>query len=177
MLKNHFKILFIIIIILLIPTNLFAKKKNKIVSQSEIEKIEIIDSLKQEIYNDTIKFDEKDIIAIPNWNNTERKYKWERNRNSYSKLYVVNSAYAYKLDLITSDLVAEFVNEFLDIDKIQNIEIKSKKESMAIWGTEAENGLVLITLNKKAKFNPTIAGIEKKNNKKRRVVANFIKKR
>ena len=152
------RIIFVVFILLFSP-NLFAKKKNNIVSQSEIEKIEIIDSLKQTIYRDTIKFDLENsfFTALGRMNN-----------HSYSMLYVVNNRYIYLLDIITSNKVEEFVNEILDADKIDNILIIPKEEAKMIYGSRAQNGVVVITMKKDAVFNPFVAGLEMKKVKRKK---------
>jgi hypothetical protein len=109
-----------------------------------------IDSLTQKIYQDTVKFDEKDLIFTQFG---------RRNINSYSMLYVVNGAYFYMLDIVSSDKVIEFVNEFLDIYKVENISILPKEKASMLCGGSAQNGIVAIVLKKNAKFNPLVAGL------------------
>jgi len=128
---------------------IYPKKRFKNTLENEYRKIVLIDSLKQEIFRDTIKFEEKDLVFT---------MVGRKNMCSYSMLYVVNWTYFYKLDIISSDLVVEFVNEFLDTEKVKDISLWSKKMSSAIFGTNAPNGAVLITLKKNAKFNPLVAG-------------------
>ena len=108
-----------------------------------------VDSLIQEIYRDTIKFNEKDLVFTQIG---------RRNINSYSMLYVVNGSYFYMLDIISSDNVVEFVNEILDTDKIASIDIVSKEKLSAFYGVRAQNGIVLVVLKKNVKLNPLVAG-------------------
>jgi hypothetical protein len=105
------------------------------------------------IYRDTIKFEEKHLSI----NSNELM-----NINSYSMLYVVNGAYFYILDIIPSDKVIEFVNEILDIDKIEGIGILSKEKlrETLFDGVRIQNGIVAIRLKKRAKFNPIVAGLK-----------------
>jgi hypothetical protein len=116
----------------------------------------LIDSLKQEIYRDTIKFDKKDLSVCLRSGTTI-------NINSYSMLYVINGAYFYALDIIPPNKVVEFVDEFLDIDKVKSIGVVTKEtvQKAMFDGSHVQNGIVLIELKRKTKFNPLVAGLEK----------------
>ena len=124
-------------VLLIVFSNLFGQKNDVI--KNELNK-KIIDSLQYEIYQDTVKFNEKDLV----FTQIGRK-----NINSYSMLYVVNGTYMYKLDIISSDKVIEFVNEFLDADKVKDIVILPKEKAMSIFGSLASNGIVAIVLRQK----------------------------
>ena len=121
-------------------------------NENKSDKQAIIDSLIQEIYRDTLKFDEKDVIFTQIG---------RRNVNSYSMFYLVNGAYMYMLDIIPADKVIEFVNEVLDIDKIEDIGVLPKEKAVMLGGVRVQNGIVAIVLNKNARFNPQVAGLEK----------------
>ena len=129
----------------------YPKKRFKNTLKTELNKRILIDNLIQEIYRDTIRFDEKDLVFIQIG---------RRNINSYSMLYVVNGAYSYVLDIISSDKVVEFVNEILDADKIESIAIISKEKIVETMldGIRAQNGIALIILKRNTKFNPLVAG-------------------
>ena len=60
------------------------KKRFKDTIKKELNKRILIDNLIQEIYRDTIRFDEKDIVFTQIG---------RRNINSYSMLYVINGIY------------------------------------------------------------------------------------
>ncbi len=147
--SDSYKIKFILVL-LIISSCVFGQNN---VTANKLDKKELVDSLKQEIYRDTTKFDEKDLV----FTSIGRK-----NMNPYSMLYIVNGAYIYKLDIISSDQVIEFVNEFLDIDKIEGISILQKEKARAVFdGIHAQNGVVVIALKKEIKFKPLIAGLKK----------------
>ena len=134
----------------------YPKKRFKKTLKNELNKIIQVDSLIQKIYRDTIRFDEKDLV----FTQIGRK-----NINSYSMLYVVNGAYMYMLDIVSSDKVVEFANEILDIYKIESIGILPKEKTQTLCGVRAQNGIVLIVLKKNAKFNPLVAGFNFTGNK------------
>ena len=140
------------IISLIILSGCAAKRSSNDILKRNI--ITTVDSLKQIIYSDTIKFDGKDVVF------TERD---KLNINSYSMFYVVNGVYLYMLDIIPSDKVVEFVNEILDIDKIAGISVlpKEKVAEAGMKGVRAQNGIVAIIMKKNVKFNPFVAGLEK----------------
>ena len=129
----------------------YPKKRFKNTIKNELNKRILIDSLIQEIYRDTIKFDEKDLVFTQIG---------RRKINSYSMFYVINGAYFYMLDIISSDKVIEFVNEILDADKIESIAIISKEKAVEarLDGIRAQNGIVAIVLKKNARLNPLVAG-------------------
>jgi len=124
----------------------------KMVEITGFDIITTVDSLKQIIFRDTIKFNENDLI----FTQTGRQ-----NVNSYSMLYIINESYFYMLDIISSNKVVEFVNEILDFDKIESIVLMPKEKASMFGGVRAQNGVVLITLKRNAKFNPFVAGFEK----------------
>ena len=121
-------------------------------SENELSKQMSIDNLVQEIYRDTVKFNGSRFVF---------SQIGRRNLDSYSMLYVVNGRYQYLLDIISSDKVVEFVNEFLNSDKIDNIVIMPKEKATAFGGSNAKNGVVFITMKKKVKFNPFVAEFKK----------------
>jgi hypothetical protein len=154
------------------PTTIFGKKK---ATKLDIDAIEIldIDSLKQAIYQDTIKYDENDLIF--------NAALGRMNKNSYSMLYIVNGSYLYMLDIITSDKVLEFANEILDVDKIDDICIIPTEAAVGFEGVRATNGVVVISLKKNVKFNPIVAGLEERDVKYKRKIFrvgdNFTKRK
>ena len=129
----------------------YPKKRFKNTIKNELNKRILIGNLIQEIYRDTIRFDEKDLVFTQIG---------RRNIKSYSMLYVVNGAYSYVLDIISSDKVVEFVNEILDADKIESIAIISKEKIVETMldGIRAKNGITSIILKRNTKFNPLVAG-------------------
>ena len=127
----------------------YPKKRFKNTIKNELKKRILVDSLIQEIYRDTIRFEEKDLVFTQIG---------RRNINSYSMLYVVNGAYLYMLDIVSPDKVFEFATEFLDINRIESISILPKEKASVLGGVRAQNGIVLIVLKKNLKFNPLVAG-------------------
>ena len=122
-----------------------------------------IDSIRLSVFNDTLKFNSKDLQHING--RTE-------NINSYSLLFSVDLKYSYRLDIINGTLVSEFANEILDASKIEAINILGKKESMEIFGAVGNNGCIIISMKPKTKFNFKIAGL--KYDKKRKSGNNFL---
>jgi len=144
----------VILILTAFAFSILSCKSTKTIAQTEHTRT-MLDSLKREIYQDTVKFNAKDLVFTQIG---------RRNVNSYSMLYFVNETFVYMLDIIHSDKVVEFINEFLDSDKIESIRIIPKeKASMCrvFGGIRGQNGIVLIVLKKKIKFNPLVAGLEK----------------
>lgn len=103
---------------LIILTSLYSFGQNNKTINNKSKLIEIendsiskyLNSLKIEIFKDTLKFNKKDLF---------NKYNQTENLNEYSKIYIVDSKYFYRLDIIDSNFVKEFVNEILDIEKIE----------------------------------------------------------
>jgi hypothetical protein len=112
-----------------------------------------VDSLKKAILADTSNFNRSDLkhTAIGTFNT-----------KPYSKLYIINSRYSYKLDIIEPKQVLEFVNEVLDGRKVKQILLLDGHIASPYFGTHAGNGAVVITLTDGAKFNPRIGGLIKK---------------
>jgi hypothetical protein len=140
----------VILVLLISSSNLFGQKNN--ITENEYNKRRMIDSLTQVIYRDTVKFDKKDLVF---------DIVGRRNINPYSMLYMVNGAYMYKLDIISPEQVIEFVNEFMDAEKVKGIGVIPKEKVGMIFGSHAVNGIVAILLKKKAKLNPFVAGLTK----------------
>ena len=109
-----------------------------------------VDSLKKKILADTAKFTDADLFYTA----TGR-----RNARSYSKLFIVNGSYIYKLDIVSSKEVVAFTNEFLDPKKIKSLTLLDSTKASPIIGPDARNGIVVMTMWDKAKFNPKVAGL------------------
>ena len=115
------------------------------------ERLEVfVDSLKKEILADTAKFNEADLVYTASG---------RRNSKSYSKLFIVNGSYIYKLDIVSPKEVIEFTNELLDHNKIKSLTILEGSKASPLFGPDTWNGVVLITMWDKAKFNPNVAGL------------------
>ena len=121
-----------------------------------------IDSLKLSILKDTAKFNYKDLINING--RTE-------NTNPYSTLITVDLRYSYRLDIINGAMVAKFVSEVLNPSFIDVINVIEKPNSMEIFGSQGNNGCIIISFKRKTKFNFKVAGL--KYNKKRKAGNNF----
>jgi hypothetical protein len=109
-----------------------------------------LDSLKTQLFTDTAKFKQADLVFTA----TGR-----RNTKPYSPLFIINSAYIYKLDIISGSQVVSFANEILDDKKIKSISFIDKKKASELFGQNAWQGVILITMFDKAKFNPKVAGL------------------
>ena len=112
---------------------------------------DFIDSLKRGILADTAKFYETDLIYTASG---------RRNSRSYSKLFIINGSYIYKLDIVSSKEVVEFANECLDHRKIKSLTVLDSSKASPLFGPDTWNGIVLITMWDKAKFNPKVAGLK-----------------
>src|SRR5690554_1550751 len=127
-----------------------------------------IDSLKQRILSDTIKFDRKDLKHING--RTE-------NENSYSMLITVNMKYNYRLDIVNGALVKEFANEILNNENIESINYIKKENAPILGGFIAKDGWILITLKPKIKLDFTVGGLKYRKGKKRKGGDNFLQRK
>lgn len=115
-----------------------------------------LDSLKSQVFTDTAKFKQTDLIftAIG-----------RRNTKPYSPLFIVNGAYIYKLDIINGSEVVSFINEILDDKKVKSLTYIDSSKASEHFGQNAWQGVILITMFDKAKFNPKVAGLTLRKNK------------
>jgi hypothetical protein len=127
-----------------------------------------VDSLRQKVLSDTIKFDRKDLKHING--RTE-------NRNSYSMMITVNMKYSYRLDIIEARQVKEFTDEIINNENIESINYIKKEHAPILAGYMAKNGLILITLKPKAKVNFKVGGLKYTKGKKRKGGNNFLQKK
>jgi hypothetical protein len=109
-----------------------------------------VDSLKKSILADTAKFNETDLRYTASG---------KRNTKSYSKLFIINGSYIYKLDIVSPKEVVEFTNELLDHKKIKSLTLLDSSQTSPLFGPDTWNGMVLITMWDQAKFNPKVAGL------------------
>ncbi|KXX69794.1 hypothetical protein [Flammeovirga sp. SJP92] len=114
-----------------------------------------ISNLTQQVYEDTIKFSRDDLLHTQ---------VGSRNKKGYSKLYMINGKYAYKLDIIAGELVEQFVKEVLVLDKIESICIRQGdiSYSQSIYGSHVVDEVIHIKIKAKARFNPKVGGLKKK---------------
>jgi hypothetical protein len=103
---------------------------------------EFIDSLKTKIVSDTVKFSRKHLI---------HSNLGTRNTKPYSSLFIVDMKYEYLLDIINGPTVEEFINEFLDHNKIETIHLFNVSGSELTLGTKGRLGLIMIGLKKEVK--------------------------
>ena len=139
---------------------------SKLISGEDIKPF--IDSLKQKILADTIKFDRKDLEHVNG--RTE-------NRNSYSMLITVNMKYSYRLDITESNLVKEFTDEILNSENIESINYIRKKNAPNLGGFMAKYGWILINLKPKVKLNFEVGGLKYRKGKKRKGGDNFLQQK
>jgi len=114
--------------------------------------VQFVDSLKQKILSDTILFDTTHLEHFNYLSN---------NSKPYSALYIINFRCQYKLDIINSSMVLEFVNEFLDPTKIESIELLSPQVGGALFYKYGDLGVVMIFMKKRYKVNYKVAGLKK----------------
>ena len=110
-----------------------------------------VENLKSEILNDTLKFNKNDLIAINGQTENIKKY---------SKMYLVDMKYIFRLDIIDNEKVKEFVNEILDAEKIETISISENNSCCSLFGKNGTNGCVFISTKKKSKVNYKVAGLK-----------------
>ena len=145
------------IIAILILTKTWAQEINRNNNFSSHSKLiptdqvaQFFDSLKTIVINDTNKFNRNDLVhtAIGTINN-----------NEYSKLYIINGKYSYKLDIVPSKMVLEFLNEYFVPSKIESLTIVDPFYSVSLYGSRGTSGTILIQLKKRNKFNPQVGGL------------------
>ena len=127
-----------------------------------------IDSLRQRILADTIKFNRKDLQHING--RTE-------NRNPYSILITVDMKYSYRLDLVESNLVKEFTDEILKSENIESINYIKKENAPILGGFMAKDGWILITLKPKVKLDFEVGGLKYRKGRKRKGGDNFLQRK
>lgn len=115
-----------------------------------------VDSLNNRVLTDTSKFRETDLFYTT---------LGRRNAKPYSALFIVNGAFIYKLDIVGGLEVAAFANEILDDRKIKSITFIDSSKASEHFGQNAWQGVILITMFDKAKFNPKVAGLTMRKNK------------
>ncbi|HSC37192.1 MAG TPA: hypothetical protein VLD19_04950 [Chitinophagaceae bacterium] len=111
-----------------------------------------VSRLKEKIVNDTIKFSRSELV---------KSSIGALNKQSYSDLFVINGKYRYKMDVIDSRKVLEFINEFLVADKISHMSLLAQDDSYAVYGELGKNRTILIEMRNKKKINFSAAGFRK----------------
>jgi hypothetical protein len=144
--------------------NVNGQKTEKDLQKKSFKKIEsdslnvFVQNLQREILNDILKFNKNDLIGLNG--NTE-------NSKKYSKMYLVDMKYIYRLDIIESEKVNEFINEILNIEKIETISISENNSCCSLFGKNGTNGCVFITTKKKSKVKYEVAGLKYHKNKRK----------
>lgn len=110
-----------------------------------------LNRIRRAILADTSKFNTGDLIHDGQTSNLK----------AYSPLFVINNRYLYRFDIIPPHLVMEFINEYLVPQKIDSIFVLADAAAASIWGSAAENGVVVANLKKEAAFNPRVAGLKR----------------
>jgi hypothetical protein len=121
----------------------------KEIPKNEMEKF--LDSLRDTIAKDTSRFKRSDLIYSSIG---------ALNKNPYSPLFIVNKKYKYKLDIVSGQKVMEFIDEFLNTDKIESIIFFNSKAGIAVYGDLGKSGVLLITIKKAAKVNYHVSGFQ-----------------
>ncbi|WP_430965326.1 hypothetical protein [Spongiimicrobium sp. 2-473A-2-J] len=127
-----------------------------------------VDSLRQKILVDTIRFDRKDLIH----HNGRTK-----NKKPYSMLITVNMKYNYRLDIVKGKLVKEFVDKILDSDHIDSIHYITKENAPTLEGSTAKGGWILIDFKPKTKLNLEVGGLKYRKGKKRKGGDNYLQRK
>ena len=164
--------LLLIIISFISVTYSFAQSESLAILPSEkITGVNIkpfIDSLRQKILADTIKFDRKDLKHI-NGRTVNQK--------PYSIMITVNMKYNYWLDIVDSKLIKEIVDEILVIENIDSINYISKKNVSILSSFSSKDGWILITLKPKIKPNFEVGGLKYHKGKRRKGGDNFLQRK
>ena len=148
-------ILFLLLFFSLLKVN--GQNNQPVFQKTSLTKIEndslkvYVENLKSEILNDTLKFNKNDLIAINGQTENIKKY---------SKMYLVDMKYIFRLDIIDNEKVKEFVNEILDAEKIETISISENNSCCSLFGKNGTNGCVFISTKKKSKVNYKVAGLK-----------------
>ncbi|MEQ9403154.1 MAG: hypothetical protein RIM99_06205 [Cyclobacteriaceae bacterium] len=115
-----------VLLIVTIETVCQGQIRSKEIPKNEIDKF--ISGLVKDIYEDTLRFEKRDLFSPG---------PYTMNKNGYSKIYRINEKFFYELDIIPGTLVKEFVNEILRPEIIKKIEvIENGNESLAVYAEE-----------------------------------------
>jgi hypothetical protein len=124
-----------------------------------------VDSLKQKILLDTLKFDRND---LKHFNGRSENVK------PYSMLLTVNGKYNYRMDLIEGRLVQEFVDAILKVENIASIEYVNEELAPNYAGSMAVKGWILIQLKPKVRVSFKVGGLKYWKNRKSKGGDNFL---
>ena len=161
----------ILTVSILLGTDLIAQSESQEIPSEIIDAKNIhpfVDSLRQKILSDTLKFDRKDLSHV----NGRTK-----NRNPYSMLITVNMKYSYRLDIVENHLVTEFSNEILNSKNIESITFVTKDNAPILGGYMASEGWIFITLKPKIKLDFEVGGLKYRKGKKRKGGDNFLQRK
>jgi hypothetical protein len=110
-----------------------------------------VDSLKEKLIKDTVKFSNKDLIHT---------ILLTQNIQSYSPLFVINRKYRYVLDIVDGSKMTEFIHEFLRPAIIKSIRILNSTTGTAVFGSRGQHGVIFIETSRKEKIDYHVAGLE-----------------
>ncbi|MCX6316049.1 MAG: hypothetical protein NTW29_02060 [Bacteroidetes bacterium] len=94
-----------------------------------------IDSLRNQVLSDTIRFNRANLVHT---------LSGTRNSKSYSKLFIVNAKYYYKLDIIENTEVVDFANAILVPEIIDSIHVIPATFCNFMFGRNGINGAYVI---------------------------------
>ncbi len=140
--------------------------QSKSISKEKISSF--IDSLKQRVLVDTVKFDRNDLKHING--RTE-------NRKPYSVLITINSKYHYRLDIISGSLVKEIADEFFVSENVESINYVEKEDAARLSEFLGINGWIFINLKKKVKADFKVGGLKFIKGRKRKGGDNFLQRK
>jgi hypothetical protein len=115
-----------------------------------------VDSLKHQVLTDTSKFYQGELIFTA---------EGRQHTKPYSKLFIINGRYLYKMDIVKPKEVVDFASEIFDYKKIKSITIVDSSKVSTLLGQNARQGVILIAMYDNAKFNPKVAGLKMFNRK------------
>jgi len=150
--------IYFIVILIAIKSSVFAQQVKirkatepyKTIPTAQI--VPYLDSLKTVILADTVKFNVIDLYQDGSQTRT---------RNGYSKLFVIDNKYSYRLDIIPGNQVREFIKEFFVPGSIETIiDYMESAGAAAIYGSRADFGAIYIQIKKGVKYNPKVGGID-----------------
>jgi hypothetical protein len=111
-----------------------------------------IDSVRSKVLSDTIQFKRSDLIHT---------LIGTRNKNAYSTIFIVNSKYSYKLDILENKDVIDFVNVILVPEIIDSVCLIPATYCGFMFGENLPNGGCFIFSKIKSRSYFKISGLAK----------------
>lgn len=83
-----------------------------------------------------------------------------QNSDGYGKLYIINGKQFFRSDIIDRFCIEDFIENYLEESNILSIKKLDKEVSVAIYGTNRKNRVVIVTLKKLKKARTTPCNFE-----------------